>query len=99
MPGIAEYIVALAHTEAGGDSHSLSLVLVPTDNPGLKVGPRRKEDWDCTAPHTRRRLWRCRVPLDNLVGEQGLGLKEPWQLSTAVDQHRRDFPGACTGRL
>jgi alkylation response protein AidB-like acyl-CoA dehydrogenase len=73
---IAEYIITLARTETGGDSHSLSLILVPTDNPGLKIGPAEKKMGLHGSPTHAVGYGDVRVPLDNLVGEQGLGLQE-----------------------
>ncbi|MDD2694832.1 MAG: acyl-CoA dehydrogenase family protein, partial [Anaerolineales bacterium] len=36
---IADYIVTLARTDPRGGSRSLSLILVPTGTPGLRIGP------------------------------------------------------------
>ncbi len=46
---IAEYIITLVRTDAAGGSRSLSQILVPTDTPGLTIGPPKRK-WDCTAP-------------------------------------------------
>ena len=40
---IAEYIITLVRTDATGGSRSLSQILVPTDTPGLRIGPPEKK--------------------------------------------------------
>ncbi|MEO5886025.1 MAG: acyl-CoA dehydrogenase family protein, partial [Anaerolineales bacterium] len=36
---IAEYIITLVRTDPKGGSRSLSQILIPTDTPGVKIGP------------------------------------------------------------
>ncbi len=73
---IAEYIITLVRTEAGSDSHSLSLILVPTDNPGLRIGPAERKMGLHGSPTHAVGYGDVHVPLSNLVGEQGLGLQQ-----------------------
>jgi alkylation response protein AidB-like acyl-CoA dehydrogenase len=40
---IADFIVTLVRTDPAGGSRSLSLIVVPTDNPGLQIGPPEKK--------------------------------------------------------
>ncbi|HSM71065.1 MAG TPA: acyl-CoA dehydrogenase family protein, partial [Anaerolineales bacterium] len=40
---IAEYIITLVRTDPEGGSRSLSQILVPTDTPGLTIGPAEKK--------------------------------------------------------
>src|SRR5512140_1170517 len=40
---IAEYIITLVRSDAQGGSRSLSMILVPTDTPGLHIGPPEKK--------------------------------------------------------
>src|SRR5215471_18304132 len=40
---IAEYIITLVRTDPKGGSRSLSQILVPTNTPGLKIGPAEKK--------------------------------------------------------
>jgi alkylation response protein AidB-like acyl-CoA dehydrogenase len=40
---IAEYIITLVRTDPAGGSRSLSQILVPTDTPGLRIGPAEKK--------------------------------------------------------
>ena len=73
---IAEYIVTLVRTRPEVSSHSLSLILVPTDTPGLKIGPAEKKMGLHGSPTHGVTFDGVCVPLDNLVGEEGNGLQE-----------------------
>ena len=73
---IAEYIITLVRTDPAGGSHSLSLILVPTDTPGLKIGPAEKKMGLHGSPTHGVTFDGVCVPLDNLVGEEGNGLHE-----------------------
>jgi alkylation response protein AidB-like acyl-CoA dehydrogenase len=73
---IAEYIITLVRTEAGGGSRSLSLILVPTDSKGLKIGPAEKKMGLHGSPTHAVTYEDVRVPLGHLVGEEGRGLQE-----------------------
>ncbi len=74
--GVAGVIVMLARTDPAGGSHSLSLFLVPKDTPGLHVDPPEKKMglhgcWSHSVS-----LDEVRIPLDNLLGEEGRGIHE-----------------------
>jgi alkylation response protein AidB-like acyl-CoA dehydrogenase len=73
---IAEYIITLARTDLSGGSHSLSLILVPTYNPGIKIGPAEKKMGLHGSPTHGVIYDDVRVPLNNLIGDEGLGLQE-----------------------
>ena len=73
---IAEYIITLVRTEAGTGSRSLSLILVPTDTPGLKIGPAEKKMGLHGSPTHAVTYEDVRVPLENLIGEEGRGLQQ-----------------------
>ena len=73
---IAEYIITLVRTDTSGGSHSLSLILVPADNPGLKIGPAEKKMGLHGSPTHAVAYDEVRVPLNNLIGEEGLGLQQ-----------------------
>jgi len=73
---IAEYIITLVRTDAKGGSRSLSQILVPTNSVGLKIGPAEKKmglHGSTTHAVTYEDV---RVPLENLVGEEGKGLQQ-----------------------
>jgi alkylation response protein AidB-like acyl-CoA dehydrogenase len=73
---IAEYIITLARTDAAGGSRSLSQILVPTDAPGLTIGPAEKKMGLHGSPTHAVTYEDVRVPLGNLIGEEGRGLQQ-----------------------
>jgi len=74
--GIAEYIITLVRTDPKGGSKSLSMILVPTDTPGLKIGPAEKKMGLHGSPTHAVTYEDVRVPLENLVGQEGRGLQQ-----------------------
>ena len=73
---IAEYIITLVRTDPNGGSRSLSQILVPTDTPGLKIGPAEKKMGLHGSPTHAVTYDSVRVPLGNLIGEEGKGLQQ-----------------------
>jgi alkylation response protein AidB-like acyl-CoA dehydrogenase len=73
---IAEYIITLVRTDSAGSSRSLSQVLVPTNTPGLMIGPAEKKMGLHGSPTHAVTYDNVRVPLDNLIGEEGKGLQQ-----------------------
>lgn len=73
---IAEYIITLVRTDAKGGSRSLSQILVPTNSPGLKIGSAEKKMGLHGSPTHAVTYEDVRVPLDNLIGEEGKGLQQ-----------------------
>jgi alkylation response protein AidB-like acyl-CoA dehydrogenase len=71
---IADVIVTLARTNPHVGSHSLSLIVVPTDVPGLQIGPAEKKMGLKGSPTHAITYENVRVPLANLLGEEGEGL-------------------------
>ncbi|HEX9122937.1 MAG TPA: acyl-CoA dehydrogenase family protein [Actinomycetota bacterium] len=68
-----------------GNGGEVSAILVPTDTPGLTVGPSyRKIGWHASDTHELA-FSGCRVPRENLLGEQGRGYA---QLLEALDDGR-----------
>ncbi len=72
---IADFIVTLVRTDPAGGSHSLSLILVPTDAPGLQIGPAEKKMGLKGSPTHAVAYDQVRVPRQNLLGEEGRGLQ------------------------
>jgi alkylation response protein AidB-like acyl-CoA dehydrogenase len=72
---IAEYIITLVRTGDKG-SHALSQILVPTNTPGLMIGPAEKKMGLHGSPTHAVTYDNVRVPLDNLIGEEGKGLHQ-----------------------
>ncbi len=73
---IAEYIITLVRTDPAGGSRSLSQILVPTNTPGLTIGPAEKKMGLHGSPTHALTYDNVRVPLDNLIGEEGKGLHQ-----------------------
>ncbi len=74
--GIAEYIITLVRTDPKGGSRSLSMILVPTDSKGLKIGPAEKKMGLHGSPTHAVSYDNVTVPLGNLVGPEGRGLQQ-----------------------
>src|SRR5688572_2182663 len=70
--GIAAHYVVFCRWPEGGEKSFVALV-VDGDNPGLRIGP----TIDVIAPHPLGTLTfsDCRVPLDQVVGEPGQGMR------------------------
>jgi alkylation response protein AidB-like acyl-CoA dehydrogenase len=73
---IAEYIITLVRTDPSGGSHSLSMIIVPTDIPGLTIGPAEKKMGLHGSPTHAVTYEDVRLPLDALLGEEGKGLQQ-----------------------
>jgi len=73
---IAEYIITLARTNPAGGSRSLSMLLVPTNTPGLTIHPAEKKMGLKGSPTHAVTYEDARVPLDNLIGELDHGLHQ-----------------------
>jgi alkylation response protein AidB-like acyl-CoA dehydrogenase len=73
---IAGYIITLVRTDPSGGSRSLSQILVPTDTPGLHIGPAEKKMGLHGSPTHAVTYENVRVPLGNLIGEEGRGLHQ-----------------------
>jgi butyryl-CoA dehydrogenase len=71
---IADYIVTLVRTDPRGGSHSLSLIVIPTDSNGLHIGPAEKKMGLKGSPTHAVTYQDVRVPMENLIGEEGQGL-------------------------
>jgi alkylation response protein AidB-like acyl-CoA dehydrogenase len=68
---IADFIVTLVRT----DADALSLIVVPTDAPGLSIGPAEKKMGLHGSPTHAVTYADVKVPAGNLVGERGKGLQ------------------------
>ena len=91
---IADVIVTLCRTDKAGGSHSLSMILVPTDAPGVHIGPAEKKMGLKGSPTHAVTYENVRVPLSNLVGEIGRGLP---QAMTVLDGGRISIGALAVG--
>ncbi len=73
---ISDLMVVLCRTDNAGGSHSLSHILVPTDTPGITIGPAEKKMGLKGSPTHAVTFEEVRVPLENLLGEEGRGLQQ-----------------------
>jgi len=78
--GDADYIVTLVRTSPERGSRSLSLIVVPTDTPGLHVGPPEKKMGLSTTHSHALTYENVRVPRENLLGAVGEGLYQTLQV-------------------
>ncbi len=73
---IADYIITLVRTDPRGGSHSLSMIIVPTDTPGLTIHPPEKK-MGLNGSQTNALTYdNVRVPSSYLLGEEGRGLRQ-----------------------
>ncbi len=91
---IADYIIALVRTEPAGGSRSLSHIIVPTDAPGLHIAPAEKKMGLKGSPTHAVTFENVRVPLENLLGEEGRGLQ---QTLTVLDGGRISIGALSVG--
>ncbi|MFQ5400711.1 MAG: acyl-CoA dehydrogenase family protein [Anaerolineae bacterium] len=73
---ISDLMVLLCRTDPAGGSRSLSHILVPTDTPGITIGPPEKKMGLKGSPTHAVTFDGVRVPLENLLGEEGRGLHQ-----------------------
>lgn len=73
---VSDMIVVLCRTDAGGGSRSLSQLIVPSDAPGITVGPAEKKMGLNGSPTHAVNFDDVRVPEASLLGEEGKGLQQ-----------------------
>lgn len=74
--GVADFIVTLVRTDSSKSSHSLSMILVPSDSKGLHIGAAEKKMGVKGSPTHAVTYQDVLVPADHLVGEIGKGLSQ-----------------------
>ena len=73
---ISDLMVLLVRTDPQGGSRSLSQILVPTDTPGVSIGPAEKKMGLKGSPTHAVSFTDVIVPLENLLGVEGQGLHQ-----------------------
>jgi alkylation response protein AidB-like acyl-CoA dehydrogenase len=73
---IADFIITLVRTGQGSGSRSLSMIIVPTDTPGLHIGPPEKKMGLRGSPTHAVAYEDVRVPAGYLLGPEGHGLPQ-----------------------
>lgn len=74
--GEAEFIVTLVRTDPSPGSHSLSMIIVPSDTPGLMIGPPEKKMGLKGSPTHAISYQDVRVPYEYLLGQLNRGLHQ-----------------------
>jgi alkylation response protein AidB-like acyl-CoA dehydrogenase len=74
--GIADYVITLLRTDPSGGTHSLSMIIVPTDTPGMHIAPPEKKMGLMGSPTQAITYEDVHVPYQNLLGTQGRGLHQ-----------------------
>ncbi len=77
--GIAPVITVLLRTGDKGSSHDFSMILVPTDSPGLSIGTPEKKMGVRGSPTSMLSFDHVRVPQESVLGEQGYGFQQTMQ--------------------
>jgi short-chain 2-methylacyl-CoA dehydrogenase len=70
---ITSLVTALAITGGSAERREISAIIVPTDTPGLTVGPEYSKVGWCASDTRELAFDSCRVPEENLLGERGRG--------------------------
>ena len=73
---IADTLIVLCRTDPAAGRHSLSQILVPTDTPGITIHPAEKKMGLNGSPTHMVSFDEVRVPIENLIGEEGRGLSQ-----------------------
>lgn len=73
---VADLMVLLVRTDPSGGSNSLSQILVPLDTDGIILGPAEKKMGLKGSPTHAVNFDEVRVPLENLLGQEGRGLHQ-----------------------
>ena len=73
---VADYIITLVVTDPEAGSRSMSMMIVPTDTPGLHIGPPEKKMGLGTCHSSALTYENLRVPRENLLGDEGNGLQQ-----------------------
>ena len=73
---ISDVMVLLCRTDHNPGSRSLSQLIVPSDSPGITIGPAEKKMGLKGSPTHAVSYDEVRIPLENLLGEEGRGLHQ-----------------------
>jgi len=73
---VADFIITLVRTGKDKGSHSLSLIVVPTDTPGLQIGPAEKKMGLKGSPTHAVNYENVTVPFEYVLDEPGAGLRQ-----------------------
>ena len=77
--GDADYIITLVRTPPFTGSHSMSMIIVPTQSKGLIIAPPENKMGLGTCHSYAINFDNVHVPKENLLGEEGMGLRQTLQ--------------------
>jgi butyryl-CoA dehydrogenase len=72
---VGKYFVVMAVTDPEAGKKGLSAFVVPADSPGFKFGPPENKMGIRASKTSEIILEDCRIPAENLLGEEGMGLR------------------------
>jgi alkylation response protein AidB-like acyl-CoA dehydrogenase len=73
--GVADICLIFARTDPEGGRKAMSVIVVERGTPGFVVGDLEDISGVRANPVSSIRLYDCRVPVENLLGSQGMGLQ------------------------
>ncbi|PHA37979.1 acyl-CoA dehydrogenase [Bacillus wiedmannii] len=77
--GIADIYVVFALTDSESKQRGTSAFIVESDTPGFSVGKKESKLGIRSSPTTEIMFEDCRIPVENLLGEEGQGFKVAMQ--------------------
>jgi alkylation response protein AidB-like acyl-CoA dehydrogenase len=78
-PSLAQVVVVFLRTSPEGSKDAFSMILVEMDRPGVTVHPKEKKMGVRGSPTHQISFEGVRVPVENLLGEEGRGLQQTLQ--------------------
>jgi acyl-CoA dehydrogenase family protein 9 len=94
--GIADFFTVFAKTGEPSERKNLSAFLVTRDMPGVSTGPHEDKMGIRASSTTTVNLDNVRVPVANLLGEEGKGFKIAMQI---LNSGRTGLGGGCVGGM
>jgi alkylation response protein AidB-like acyl-CoA dehydrogenase len=91
---IADYIITLLRTDPAGGPHSMSMIIVPTDTPGLHIAPAEKKMGLKGSPTHALTYDNVHLSYNNLLGSEGRGLQQTY---TTLDGGRISIGALSVG--
>ncbi|NDJ78714.1 MAG: acyl-CoA dehydrogenase [Chloroflexi bacterium] len=91
---LAPVIVTLVKTQPDAGSAGFSQMLIETDRAGLEIAPPEKKMGTCASPAHVLTFTDVRVPVENLLGQEGRGLH---QTLATLDSGRIAVGALCVG--
>jgi alkylation response protein AidB-like acyl-CoA dehydrogenase len=73
-PSIGPFVITLCRTDPNAGNKGFSLIVIPTDTPGLHIHPQEKKMGVRSSPTHALTYDNARVPRENVLGQPGEGL-------------------------